>query len=340
MVGLGEVRRAKLPSTFDSQQALKFVRPRRLGCPRQKKSLHASEGITLEYDTLDLAVRRPADTKRVVGKEKRPLRFRGFKVDSGERQQLHVEALREPELARAIVGKTFQLYRRYPLLFLVLALGVIAPYDLLVLIATGSGPLAKSNGFGVNYLLAVFLVSPLISALHIHAVAEAQAGRAPRLSNIAARGLRVLPSAAATAIMTTLGIAVGLVLLIVPGVILAFRWYVAVQAAAIEHEGWFPAMRRSRELTAGVYGHLFAFGILIAIIGQVPLVIARAGVTGHDTLAAAFIGGVLLHAFAAAFTALATALLYFDLASRHRSVSPQAPRDYGVTSAGDSAHTA
>ena len=284
-----------------------------------------------------MAVRRHADTERVPGEGKRPLRFRGFNVGSGERQRPQIEPLRDPESVSAIVAKTFALYRRYPLLFLVLALGVIVPYDLLVLIATGSGPLAKSSELGVNYLLAVFLVSPLISALHIHAVAEVRAERTPRLSNIAARGLRVLPTAAATAIMTTLGVLVGFVLLIIPGILLAFGWYVAVQAAAIEREGWLPAMRRSRELTRGVYGHLFGFGILIAIIAELPLVIARAGVTGHDTLVAAFIGGVLLHAFALAFTALATALLYFDLASRHSAVSVQAERDDGTGPAGDSA---
>jgi hypothetical protein len=232
-------------------------------------------------------------------------------------------ALREPKRARAIVGEAFALYRRYPLLFLVLALGVIVPYDLLVLIATGAGPLAKSSELGVNYLLAIFLVSPLISALHIHAVAEVRAGGTPRLSDIAARGMRVLPTAAATAIMMTLGILIGLVLLIVPGIILAFRWYVAVQAAAIEHEGWLPALRRSRELTRGVYLHLFGFGILIGIISELPLAIARDGVTGHDTLAVAFLAGVLVHAFALAFAALATALLYYDLASRHGSAPSQ-----------------
>jgi hypothetical protein len=63
----------------------------------------------------------------------------------------------------------------------------------------------------------------------------------------------------------------------------AFRWYVAVQTAAIEHEGWLPALRRSRQLTVSAYGHLFAFAILIGIISEVPLAIGRAGVTGHDT---------------------------------------------------------
>jgi hypothetical protein len=232
-------------------------------------------------------------------------------------------ALREPEPTRDLVAKTFRLYRRYPLLFLALALGVVVPYDLVVLLATGSGPLAKNSELGLNYLLAVFLISPLISALHIHAVAEVDAGRTPRLSDIAARGLRVLPTAAATAIMTTLGITLGFVALIIPGIILTFRWYVAVQAAAIEHDGWLPAIRRSRELTRGVYGHLFGFSIAIGLIAEVPLLLGRVAVTGHDTLVAAFIGGVLLHAFALAFTALATALLYFDLAARQEAASPE-----------------
>jgi hypothetical protein len=271
----------------------------------------------------------------VSGKEKRPLRFRGYNVGSGQRPQ--AEALRASEPARAIVAKTFGLYRRYALLFLALALCVTVPYDLLVLIVTGSGPLAKNNELVLTYVLPTFLVAPLISALHIHAVAEVHAGRTPRLMSIAARGLRVLPTAAATAIMTTLGILLGFVMLIIPGIVLTFRWYVAVQAAAIEHEGWLPAMRRSRQLTVGAYGHLFGFGILIAIIGGVPLFIARAGVTGHDTLAMAFIGGVLLHAFSLAFAALATALLYFDLASRRDSVSLQAGPDAGTADEGSAA---
>jgi len=237
-------------------------------------------------------------------------------------------ALRAPALARTIVAQAFQLYGRYPLLFLVLALGVIAPYDLLVLIATGSGPLAESNGLGLgdlvaNDLLAMFLVSPLISALHIHAVAEVRAGGTPRLRSIAARGVRVLPTAAATAIMTTLGITIGFVLLIIPGILLTFRWYVAVQAAAIERDGWLPAMRRSRRLTGDIYGHLFAFALLVWFITAVPMAVARAAATGHDTLAAAFIGGMLLHAFALAFAALATALLYYDLTSRFASALPR-----------------
>lgn len=275
----------------------------------------------------------------VPDKEKRPLRFRGFNVRSAEGPRLQPVVLRAPEQARAIVAKTFGLYRRYALLFLILALCVTGPYDLLLLILTGSGPLAKNSDFALTYPLTAFLVAPLISALHIHAVAEIQAGRTPRLRSIAARGLRVLPTAAATAIMTTLGILLGFVMLIIPGILLTFRWYVAVQAAAIEHDGWLAAIRRSRELTVGIYGHLFGFSILIGIIGSVPLFVGKAAATGHDTLAIAFIGGVLLDAFALAFAALATALLYFDLASRHETVSPQTADGDGAVHEGVAVQT-
>jgi hypothetical protein len=224
--------------------------------------------------------------------------------------------MRAPIPAREIVASAFALYLRYPLLFLVLALGVVLPYYTLVLIATGVGPIGKGGGLGLSYLPVALLVSPLISALHVHAVAEVRAGRTPRLGEIAARGLRVLPTAAATAMMMTLGVILGLILLIVPGVILGFRWYVAVQAAAIEDRGWLGALKRSRELTRGVYAHIFWLGVLVTVITQIPTTIGTSVVSGHETLAAAFIAGVLVQAFVLAFAALATALLYFDLADR------------------------
>lgn len=279
------------------------------------------------------------DTQRVLGKERRSLRYRGFNVGPAQRVPLESQALRAPASAHTIVAKTFGLYRSYALLFLVLALCVTGPYDLLMLIVTGSGPLTNNSDFGLTFPLATFLVLPLISALHIHAVADIDAGRAPRLRSIATRGLRVLPTAAATAIMTTLGMLLGFMMLVVPGLVLALRWYVAVQAAAVEHDGWLSAIRRSRQLTAGIYGHLIRFWILIVIIGSAPLLVAKAAVTGHDTLAVVFIGGVLLHAFALAFAALARALLYFDVASRHDAGPPPAGDHDAAVHGGGSVQT-
>lgn len=53
------------------------------------------------------------------------------------------------------------------------------------------------------------------------------------------------------AIVSGLGIGLGILLLIVPGLILLARWSVAAALLVGEHEGVFEALRRSREITKG-----------------------------------------------------------------------------------------
>jgi len=229
-----------------------------------------------------------------------------------------------PRSARELVGATFALYRRFPLLFLALAAGVLVPYDLIVLALTGTGPFAQSSlPFGVAALLSLLdqvLVSPLISALHVHAVAETRAGRVPRLVPTARQGLRVLPVVAAASIVSGLGILAGIVVLIVPGVILFFRWAVVAQAAAIEHEGWLPALRRSALLTDGNYRHIFWLLVLVGLISFPPTYLLGLGF-GHDsTDVTSFLVGLIVRVLVYSFGALAVALLYFDLRVRAEAV--------------------
>ena len=111
---------------------------------------------------------------------------------------------REPRSTPRLIGETFQLYRRYPLLFLILAAGVVVPYRLIVLAATGTGPLNQGKlAGGIALLLTLIdtaVVDPLVSALHVHAVEEVEEGRTPRLGPVARRGLAVLPVVAAAVI--------------------------------------------------------------------------------------------------------------------------------------------
>jgi hypothetical protein len=218
------------------------------------------------------------------------------------------------------VHAAFRLYRRYPGLFFVLASGVIVPYGVIVLAATGTGPFARGSlSFGVGSLLMLIdlaLIGPLVSALHVHAVREVAEDREPRLVPIARQGLRVLPVVAAATIISWLGIGLGFLLLIVPGVILWLRWYVVAQAAAIEHEGWLPALRRSRRLTRGNYGHVVVFTIYVGLIVTVPTLLVGFAFGHQTTTLASFLVGVLLQIVTWSFGALAAGLLYFDLRAR------------------------
>lgn len=236
-----------------------------------------------------------------------------------------------PRSASELVGATFDLYRRYPVLFFVLASAVVVPYEVLILVFTGTGPFERGNlSFGVSqllFLIGLTVIGPLVSALHVHAVKAVSEGEEPRLAPIAREGLRVLPVVVAATIMSWLGIGIGLLLLIVPGVILLLRWYVVAQAAAIEDEGWIPALRRSRALTAGNYGHVIAVAILLGLIGGVPTILVGLAFGHGTTTAASFLVGTLLNVLTMSFTALGTGLLYFDLVARLEAAQGRAPRN-------------
>jgi hypothetical protein len=237
--------------------------------------------------------------------------------------------LNRPRTTREILRAAVGLYRAYPLLFAILALGVIAPYDLLVTALTGSGPLVSSAHESVGTvalldLLNFSLVGPFISALHMHAVILISEDQRPRLEAVAIRGLRVLPVVVAAEIIAGLGIALGFVALIIPGILLSLRWSVVAQTAAVEHEGWLPALRRSGVLTANQYLHIF--GLLLAT-GFLSFVAGTAS-TSLQSGGSGSLGSVLIeiafHTVAASFTALALAILYLDL--RARNADPRAGR--------------
>ena len=225
-----------------------------------------------------------------------------------------------------ILSVALGVYRRYPVLFATLAVGVIAPYELARLAVTGDGPFG-SAGSGNTGALLLFqlvyyvLVGPLISALHVHAVVDIGQGQRPAPGSVALRGLSVLAVVMAAEISAGIMIALGFLALIVPGILLSLRWAVVAQTAAIDNEGWLPALRRSRALTAGHYMHifrlLFAIGILTFVVG---LIAGAAVAGGRGTGVVPVVVGIAVYTIVASFSALTLAILYFDL--RAREVGP------------------
>jgi hypothetical protein len=226
-----------------------------------------------------------------------------------------------------ILSATLAIYWRYPFLFAVLALAVVAPYELARLAVTGYGPLASGGGrdagaSGLFDLLDLSLVGPLISALHIHAVVEIGDGRRPRLGSVAMKGLRVLPIVVAAEIVANILIGIGFLAFVVPGLLLAVRWSVVAQTAAVDHEGWLPALRRSGRLAAGNYGHIF--GLLVVVWVATIAIGVAAGMSfrltgsgpffiSHGTSVGWVLVGIAVHTVIASFMALTLAILYFDL---------------------------
>lgn len=229
--------------------------------------------------------------------------------------------IERPRSVAQIIGEALDIYQRYPLLFFTLALGVIAPYDLAVLAATGQGPLVHGSHQSavtsfVLMLLDTVIVGPLISALHIHAVLVVARRETPRIAQVVLSALRVLPVVVAAVIVSASGIALGFLALIIPGIVLALRWAVVAQVAAVEHEGWIPSLRRSHELTSGHYWHIFALLLIAGVLSTGITVGAEVIPLGSASGAASVAVGIVAKTLTASFSALTLAILYFDLRAR------------------------
>jgi hypothetical protein len=225
--------------------------------------------------------------------------------------------------APELVSATFSVYQRFPLLFLILAAGVVVPYELIVLAVTGAGPLSLQELSGTTELIldgiSFFVIGPLISALHVHAVREIRDGGRPQLASIAPRALAVLPVVSAAVIISTLGTFLGYIALIVPGVLLSLRWSVVAQSAALDGGSWTDALRRSADLTRKNYWHIIGLLLLVGILGAILGFGVEAAFHHPSTTVASFVAGTALQTVVRSFTALATALLYFDLTARRQT---------------------
>lgn len=172
-------------------------------------------------------------------------------------------------------------------------------------------------------LVAVAAALVLHAALIRSAMAQME-GRPSNLGDNLAAGLRLFLPFIGLSILASLAITCGLILLVVPGVILACAWSVAVPALVEENTGVFGAFRRSAELTRGnrwrIFGLAWAYigivlivaipiGILIGIVA-LPL-----GMFGGGLAVAAGLNG-LFSAAIAVVAATAAAVLFDELRNR------------------------
>lgn len=136
----------------------------------------------------------------------------------------------------------------------------------------------------------------------------------------------------AVAILAGIGIAIGLVLFIIPGLILITIWAVVVPVVVLEKPGVFAAFGRSRELVRGhgwpVFGTLVVTWLItigVAIVGGI--IVAALG--GADVIQA--IVNWLLSAALLPITALVISVLYFRLkaAKSEATATEPEPADWG-----------
>ena len=264
-----------------------------------------------------------------------------------------------PRSAHQLIKDALALYRRNSLFFFVLSTGVCLPFQLLFYLAPAPSPPVEyvlgrplsvedfnslnseiALGFGVKLFTVIlilwFLIGPLLMMLHVRAVSGAREGRDPMLRTLFGQqafrtgaaavaawlvAFRTGAAAVAAWLVASFGVALGFVAFVIPGLFLMVRWSVVVQAAVMEREGWLPALRRSRQLAAGHYVHVFAFTIYVGAIVFVPLFLVGLAMGSNSATVASFLVMTLVQVVTWSIAALAMGLLYFDLRLRHESLA-------------------
>jgi hypothetical protein len=223
--------------------------------------------------------------------------------------------LSNPRTVAQILGNALRLLGRRPLAMLGLAVAVVVPYDILVLLLAHSAPLEQTRTGSETVLLLALLsfaiVGPVISALQVQVLVSPN-GHARAAVRAA---LRRLPVVVAAEIIAAIGVGVGVLLFVIPGVILLLRWSVVAPVASLENTDWPSALRRSGRLVAGNYLRVLGVRLVVAIVNLtlINVVSLAAGTSRHAGPVAL---GICLDVLSNAFQSLVIALLYFDLRAR------------------------
>jgi hypothetical protein len=114
--------------------------------------------------------------------------------------------------------------------------------------------------------LVMMVIAAFVQGSLTRAVVTANEGRRATFGESLGTGLQVILPLIGLSILFTIGVGIGFILLIVPGVILLLMWAVAVPALVVERNGVFAAFRRSAELTRGAKWKIFGLFLVLAVI--------------------------------------------------------------------------
>jgi hypothetical protein len=208
----------------------------------------------------------------------------------------------------AVIRRVFHIY--------VDQASVLMPAAAVVFVFTGvlsTVLVAANSALTLVSLLISLVASMLFTGMVVELVADVQDGRRDASPGQLVRAVTpVLGRLILVALVAGIGIVIGLILIVVPGLILLTIWSVVAPVVVLERPAGLRALGRSRELVRGngwqVFGVIATLDILIAIVAMIIESGADSAGTGVGIVVTVLIG-----VLAAPISALAAAVLYFEL---------------------------
>jgi len=221
----------------------------------------------------------------------------------------------------AVLDEAWTLFTRFFLRFFVLALIVFAVVNLVFALIVEA--LSTDSG-GTVVLLAILgfatavVGTTWLQGALVYAVQDARDGSFDAtVGEVFSRVSPAILPLLVAGLLAGLGIAVGLVLLIVPGLFLLTIWAVIAPVIVIEKTPALEAFGRSRELVRGHGWTVFGIVIITGLLTGIASGILQAAFSFLPEFLEILIGGTIAQAIVAPFSAIALAVTYFRLRDAH-----------------------
>ena len=171
-------------------------------------------------------------------------------------------------------------------------------------------------GSGIALTILFWALSILYQGIVVELVQDIQDGRRDHSIGDLIRSVEpVFWPLVAVSILFGLALAIGFILLIIPGLILMVIWSVVAPVTVLERPGPFAAFGRSRELVRGNGWQVFGVIVIVFLAVAVLSVAAGLAASGLGSLGRALVQWAV-NAALAPVTALSASVLYFELLAR------------------------
>jgi len=191
-------------------------------------------------------------------------------------------------------------------------------------------------GIVIGFMVVMFLfVWPMTNAAAFHAVSQKYLGREAGIGESIGFAFKRLPSLLWTNLIAMILISLGFVLLIIPGIVLIFRYFLGSHVVVLEEKSGMAALNRSRDLMKGNGTKVFVLSFLLGVIGWlVGMGIAFIPSQEATIVVSVLVNGILFMLGAAAWTVLYYSarckLENFDLALLAEGLGQDAPAQPGA----------
>ncbi|HJX76447.1 MAG TPA: hypothetical protein VJ247_08815 [Gaiella sp.] len=225
-----------------------------------------------------------------------------------------------------VIGEAWRLYTRFFVRFFVIGLVVFAALNLvyaLLVEAISSDAEGAAVTLGILGFAIAVIGTTWLQGAFVYAVRDARDGSFDStLGDVFARVSPAVIPLLVAGLLAGLGIAIGFVLLVIPGLFLLTIWAVIGPVIVVEGTGALDSFGRSRALVRGYGWTVLAIVLVTGLLSAIASGILRAVFSFLPRFFEILVGGTIAQAVVAPLMAIAIAIMYFRLREAHGDAVP------------------